>query len=537
LITTRTALCVVMAAMLAASVLVACKNEAALPLNKEINQDESPVVFPLKEPITLNYWSPLPANIASTVSNYSQTEFYKELEKRTNIRINFIHPPVGQEKEHINLMLAGRVLPDIIEIDFDKYSGGLVKAKEEGFIIPLNGKLEAYSPNLAKIMENPSISREVITPHGDILFYPYIRNDVESQVSAGPIVRKDWLDELGMKEPTTLDEWYDMLKQFKDKKSSKSPLTLMLSNLKSGSPFTGSFGIGYSYFVDKEIIKFGPSEPAFKEFLALFRKWFQEDLIDPEFAANNVKTFESKILNGESGAFIATNGGLARYLTQGKNKDPKYNAVGVQYPSKNANEPVRFIDKAQTVGTGNVITITTGNKHVKETMALADYGYSKEGSLFYSYGIEGITYKMDNGIPKFTDLIDKNPNGLSITNSLLLYARGNNGGSYALDSKFFMQYWSLPQQQSSKKAWSKWLSENQANDPEVKGSLTAEESNRIASKETEIRTYVDEMFIKFVMGQEPLENYDKFAAQLKKMGLDDVLQVKQIQHERYLKSK
>jgi putative aldouronate transport system substrate-binding protein len=545
LIKIRTALSVVMTTTLVVSILAACtnenapqtKNEDAVQTKKEETQGESPVVFPLKERITLKYWSPLPANVASTVSNYGQTEYYKELEKRTNIHIEFIHPPVGQEKEAFNLMMAGRDLPDIIEYDFKSYSGGLVKAKEEGLIIPLNDKLKAYSPNLAKIMENPSISREVITPDGDILSYPYIRNDVESLVSTGPIVRKDWLDELGIKEPTTLDEWYAMLKQFKDKKSSKAPLTLMLSNLKNGSPFTGAFGIGYSYYADKDKIKFGPAEPAYKEFLTLFRKWFQEGLIDSEFALNNVKTFESKILNGESGAFIAANGGLERYLTQGKSKDPKYNVVGIQYPSKNTNEPVRFMSKAKAVGTGNNIIITTANKHVKESMALADYGYSKEGSLFYSYGIEGVTYNMVNGTPKFTDLIVKNPKGLSMTNSLIQYARGNNGGSYALDSKFFDQYWPLPQQQVSNKAWSKWLNENLSNDPEVKGSLTAEESNRIASKETEISTYVDEMFIKFVMGQEPIENYDKFVAQIKRMGIDDVLKMKQMQHDRYLTTK
>jgi putative aldouronate transport system substrate-binding protein len=39
------------------------------------------------------------------------------------------------------------------------------------------------------------------------------------------------------------------------------------------------------------------------------------------------------------------------------------------------------------------------------------------------------------------------------------------------------------------------------------------------------------------MGQEPLENYDKFVAQMKRMGLDEVLKIKQMQHERYLESK
>jgi putative aldouronate transport system substrate-binding protein len=523
---------------LSTSLLFGCQSTTTPSLPSDSAQNDSPLTFPLKEPITLKYWATLPPNVASTASSYKETDFYKELEKRTNIKIEFIHPPVGQEKEALNLMLAGKELPDIIESDFATYSGGLVKAKEEDFIIPLNSHLKQFAPNLTKMMDsNPNISREIKTSDGNILFFPNIRNDVESLVSTGPIMRKDWLTELGLKAPVTLDEWYVVLKAFKEKKGAKAPLTLMLSNLGNGSPFIGSFGIGAGYYTDKNKVKFGPIEPGYKEFLTLFRKWYQEGLLDSEFAINNTKTFEGKILSGETGAFIAANGGLERYLVQGKSKTPNYDLEGVPYPSKVTNEAVRFLSKANPVGRGKVITITTANKHVKESIALADYGYGKEGSMFYSYGTEGVTYKLDNGKLQFTDFITKNPKGLSITNALLNNARGNNGGSYALDSRFFDLYWPLPQQKTSNQAWSKYLKENTANNTEVMGTLTTEESSLIASKETEITTYKDEMFIKFIMGQEPLDNFEKYTAQVKKMGIEDVLKMKQTQHDRYLNTK
>lgn len=532
--TTKAAL----AAVLAAAALAGCQPDNQAPQNEAAEAEEGPVTFPLKERITLTYWSALPANVASTVSSFKDTEFFKELERRTNIKIEFIHPPVGQEKEALNLMLAGKELPDIIESGFENYSGGFVRAKEEGFIIPLNDSLPKYAPNLSQLMaDNPDIAREVKTPEGDILYFPYIRNDVESLVSTGPIMRKDWLDELGLPAPSTIDEWHAALTAFKEKKGVKAPLTLIPAHLGNGSPFVGSFGIGSRYYLDRNQVKFGPAEAGYKDFLALFRKWFQEGLLDSEFAVNNVKTFESKILNGETGAFIAANGGLERYLKQGQSKTPAFDLVGVPYPSRTPDEPVRFMFKANPIGKGKVVTITTANKHVREAMAWVDYGYGQEGSLLNSYGIEGVTYTMENGAAKFTDLITRNPEGLSMTNALLLHARGNNGGSYMLDGQFFGQYWPLSQQQKANKAWSKWLQEDKANPSEVKGTLTAEESARIASKETEINTYVDEMFIKFVLGQEPIDNFDKFVAQIGRMGLSDILQTKQAMHDRYMNTK
>ena len=47
---------------------------------------------------------------------------------------------------------------------------------------------------------------------------------------SGPILRKDWLDELGLEVPETIDEWENVLAQFKEKKGATAPLTILSSN-------------------------------------------------------------------------------------------------------------------------------------------------------------------------------------------------------------------------------------------------------------------------------------------------------------------
>ncbi len=49
----------------------------------------------------------------------------------------------------------------------------------------------------------------------------------------------------------------------------------------------------------------------------------------------------------------------------------------------------------------------------------------------------------------------------------------------------------------------------------------------------EISTYVDEMFLKFVLGQVSLDTYPQYVSQLKKLGIDDVLKIQQAALERY----
>ena len=66
---------------------------------------------------------------------------------------------------------------------------------------------------------------------------------------------------------------------------------------------------------------------------------------------------------------------------------------------------------------------------------------------------------------------------------------------------------------------------------------TKEESDTLARLLTDIVTYRLEMFGKFINGTEPLSNFDKFVSQCKKLGIDEVIKVRQQQYDRYLKLK
>ena len=66
-------------------------------------------------------------------------------------------------------------------------------------------------------------------------------------------------------------------------------------------------------------------------------------------------------------------------------------------------------------------------------------------------------------------------------------------------------------------------------------SYTPEEREVINAKYTEISTFKDEMFDKFIYGNESLDKFDDFVAKINKMGLNDVIKVQQAAYDRYMK--
>ena len=62
---------------------------------------------------------------------------------------------------------------------------------------------------------------------------------------------------------------------------------------------------------------------------------------------------------------------------------------------------------------------------------------------------------------------------------------------------------------------------------------TSEESDATLSKENNIKTYVEEKVLKYITGYESMDSYDEFVAEIKNMGIDEVLKIKQAQLERF----
>lgn len=64
--------------------------------------------------------------------------------------------------------------------------------------------------------------------------------------------------------------------------------------------------------------------------------------------------------------------------------------------------------------------------------------------------------------------------------------------------------------------------------------LNSEEKEVYGDLYSEISSYVDEMTVRFIMGLEPLENYDTYVQQLHTLGVDEAIGAYQSAYDRYM---
>ena len=152
--------------------------------------------------------------------------------------------------------------------------------------------------------------------------------------------------------------------------------------------------------------------------------------------------------------------------------------------------------------------------------------------MLANFGIEGESYTKVNGYPTYTDLVMKNPKGLAMVNVLGMYAKSSVAAPYVQDKRYLEQYYTLPQQREAQQAWAKQDTDKYALPSTT---ATAQESTEYAKIMNDVQTLDNEMVMKFIVGAEPIENFDKFVDQMKKLGIERAVALKQAAYDRYQK--
>ncbi len=495
--------------------------------------DNKEFSYPVKTDETLTYWMELNANVSANYSNMGETNFSKKLQEQTGVKIEYQHPAVGQTTEQFNLLLSNKVLPDIIEYSWVDYSGGPEKAIKDGVILPLNDVIDKYCPNLkAYLAEHPEIDKMIKTDDGTYYCFPFIRGGDLLLSYMGPMLREDWLKELNLEVPKTIDEWEVVLKAFKEKKGAASPFIYWYSSqdLTNNNPFAYAYGVNRRFFIgDDKKIHFGAVEDGYKEYLMLMNKWMKEGLIDVDLATLTNDQVAAKITNGTSGASFAWCGsGLGNWTKAGQATDPNYVLVPAPYPTLDKSKPKMGQRDNNYVSMGSA-AITTSCKNVELAARLLDYGYGEAGHVLYNFGEENVSYTMEDGMPKFTDIVLNNPD-LSITHAMAGYIRANYNGPFVQDVEYIKQYYVLDEQ---KEAVALWADTDMANHLLPPISPTADESKEMSQIMNEINTYRDEYTLKFILGTASFEEWDTYVNGIKNMGLDRVLEIQEAALARY----
>jgi putative aldouronate transport system substrate-binding protein len=504
--------------------------------------------YPMNTDVTLTIFSPTAANWAQFLSNYGESAFSKALVEQTGVNVEWINPPLNEHVTAFTLMVASGDFPDIIEWTWTReYLGGAVGAIADGVIIPLNEPMEKWAPNYMAFLDaNPRLRKQAVTDDSTHFAFPFWRNDDLLKSTSGPIVRKDWLDDLGLDVPETIEDWDAMLKAFRDEKGATNGFTGASSAALGPAAIYHAFGPAFniriedanSFYVDGDKALHGFSQPGFRDFLELMAYWYGERLIDQDIFTVNATVAGAAMTSGSSGAGRGAGGGnLGPWITTGQANDPDgtFDLTAARIPTFDKNVYSRFGGTSNDIGDQSPghAAISTRNRNVELTTRFLDYAYSEAGHLLHNFGVEGVSFNMVAGIPTYTDEVMKNPEGRTFAQALTYHARSAFSGPFDQDPWYLRQFYAMEQQKQALDYWRQLHNAEETMWPPV--SNTVAEAATISARMSEINTFRMEQAALFISGAQPINNatWKHYIDTIESMGIADVLAIQQAALDRY----
>lgn len=492
-------------------------------------------IYPIQCEDTLTFWFSGDTIWQQQYENFGDTPLGKALNEKTGVKIEYIHPTQGQSEEQFQILLASDELPDIVNNFWHTFPGGPDAAIEQEYIYKLNDIVEEYCPALTALLkDHPDWEKEVKSDSSALYAFPGFNNGGRTLATYGPVIRADWLRDLELEKPNTIEEWETVLAAFKEKKGAEIPYAgdpVMLSRT-----FMPAFSTYTEWYRDGDTVKYGQAQPQYKDFLKKMNEWYNKGLIDPDFAVYDGNKNQARMLNGQAGATNAWGGSqLGTWLTINKDVEG-YDLTGTTFTMPTDGEKAEYsYYGAEASGSNCKVAISKNCKNVELAARFLDYGYTEEGHYLYNFGVEGETFNFvdKNGekYPQFSELVTNNPDGLTMATVISMYCRsGHMNVPMVADTHYIEQYYQIPQQGE---AQTEWMKTNMAEHLLPTIYIAQEDSDRDSDIMAAVKTYVDEMTIKFISGREPIENFDKYLEQLKNLGLDEAIAHRQAAYERY----
>ena len=469
-------------------------------------------------------------------SSYADTPGFQQWQKATGVDVAITEVV---DTSALLLQLAGGDLPDIVRCGKNFYPKGFAAMVDEGVATVLTDKLPEYAPNYwAFLNSSENIynsaalamdgSLEIISFAGN--FYPEtspFRN------YGGILVRKDFMDKLGMDAIVTLDDFTTYLRRCKEELGVSTPLMSQDYQARyvwQTGLITSPFGLvsAGAYQVDG-VYHYGAYEPEFKDVLSYLHDLYTEGLMDPNFAVTDANTAIAAMTSGDSCAIR----GMTSYFQNIKNAANNDEMQLTAIPALVAKEgDVPFMSFATTITSNSFWCFVTDEcKDVETALRFMDYLYTPEGMDLANYGIEGETFEYDaDGNPKFTEFVTNNPDGYAVDPIMRSYGLIN--WSCIHRQAFSEQRFPLPEQREACNIWAASdYNKYMISYSSVPADLQ-EENTRLW---TDLETYMNEHVANIITGADSLDTFDDYIAGMKALGMDRYIEIQQLAIDPYYK--
>lgn len=367
------------------------------------NKVSAPGTLPLvKDKITLKV-------LCRGPRDFNNNEVIKWERAQTNIDLQYTVAAGADATTKLNLAVSSGDLPDVIRAYGMSLADQTLLA-QQGIIIPLDSLIDQYG-HWSKMMfaDYPEIRPNVSLIDGKLYGMPAYGGFTHALIAQKFFIYQPWLDKLGLKMPSTTDEFYEVLKAFKTKdpngngKADEIPLSGNIP-INSGAAWNNTLDTflmqpfiyndrrsSRSLMVDNGTIKASYAEAGWREGLKYLNKLFAEGLIEPTVFTNDVAHSQAlgenpgiailgSISAAETGSFSSrTSARAAEY----KPVPPLKGPTGLQqipYNNTGTYSPGQFM-------------ITKACKNPEAAFRYCDFLYSPDATMQNMYGMKDIDWR------------------------------------------------------------------------------------------------------------------------------------------------
>ena len=320
------------------------------------------------------------------------------LEEALGTKLNFNWVPTSGYDEKVTASMGSGQYPHVMLIN--TVNSSVINASRNGIFWDITEKLKDAEkfPNLAQT--NPTINHNISI---DGKVYGVYR--AKELGRAGVTIRKDWLDNVGLSIQTTMDEFYNVLKAFKeqdpDKNGENDTYGMIVTNYLDGPLNNIAIWMGApnEWGVDAD----GNLAPDFtfkeyKDALDFMKKCYSEGLINQDMATYPSDKWNEQFLNGKAGVIIDVADRSRRIAQNLEGVNPEAEVDVFGYVRKDENtEPRTF----PTNGYGGYFVFPTESIKTEEeldfVLGVMDKACGKEASDLMNYGILDRNYTVENG--------------------------------------------------------------------------------------------------------------------------------------------
>lgn len=456
----------------------------------------------------------------------------REIEKLTNIRLKSVASEQKvQSNDMFNRVMQLNNLPDIVggnglKEDFNRYG-------MQGKLIPLNSLIERYAPNIQRVLNQKPIVRSSITaPDGNIYHIPYIPSGIAGR---GYYIRQDWLDNLNLKTPTTVDELYTVLQAFRDRDPNQNGLKDEIPFFNRhweevirlvvffGARSTGSDRY-HDFVVENGVVYHPYATDEFRFGIENVAKWYAEGLIDPEILTRGSKA-RTQMLSENLGGF--THDWFAS--TAGYNDSLADSIPGFEFlpflPPADINGRV-MEEHGRALIKPDGWAITASNQHVIETIKYFDFYFSELGRIITNFGVKGLTFDIFMAEPRFKkDVLNSKT---SVLNQMMAIGAQIPIGFYQ-DYNYERQ-WTNP---IAMKGIDAYAAREIIEQPFPGLTLTVDEKAIFDRNWPAIRAYMEEMIKKWITGEADVNaDWPAYIQTIQDLGFDQVIEVQNSAYKR-----